>query len=42
MMDFLLGKDDSFLSGFISLNILIIIATAYYLGFGHVNKRLAV
>ena len=29
-MDFLLGKADSFLSGFISLNILIIIATVYY------------
>jgi hypothetical protein len=30
-MDFLLGKADSFLSGFISLNILMIIASVYYL-----------
>jgi len=29
-MDFLLGKADSFLSGFISLNILMIIASIYY------------
>ena len=29
-MDFLLGKADSFLSGFISLNMLLIIVIAYY------------